>query len=115
MASDQISTESPPDALPAAIDIPITAPSPRRDPALDGLRGLAVLMVFVFHYGGGLQSSHLALRMLGYVTQAGWTGVVLFFALSGFLITGSLWDSLGSRHLLRNFYVRRALRILPLY
>jgi len=72
-------------------------------------------MVFVFHYGGGLQSPHWALHVLGYVTQAGWTGVVLFFALSGFLITGSLWDSLGSRHLLRNFYARRALRILPLY
>jgi peptidoglycan/LPS O-acetylase OafA/YrhL len=72
-------------------------------------------MVFVFHYGGGLQSQHWPLRVLGYVTQAGWTGVVLFFALSGFLITGSLWDSLGTRHVLRNFYARRALRIFPLY
>lgn len=86
-----------------------------RNPGLDGLRGVAVLMVFVFHYGGGLQSPYWPLHVLGYVTQAGWTGVVLFFALSGFLITGSLWDSLGSLHLLRNFYVRRALRILPLY
>lgn len=86
-----------------------------RSLGLDGLRGLAVLMVFVSHYGGGLQSPHWVLRFLGYVTQAGWTGVVLFFALSGFLITGSLWDSLGSPHLLRNFYARRALRILPLY
>jgi peptidoglycan/LPS O-acetylase OafA/YrhL len=90
------------------------------DPALDGLRGLAVLMVFVFHYGGGLRSHHTAVRLLGYLTEAGWIGVVLFFALSGFLITGGLWDSLHSSsrrvpHILRNFYARRALRILPLY
>jgi peptidoglycan/LPS O-acetylase OafA/YrhL len=92
----------------------------RHDAALDGLRGIAVLMVFVFHYGGGLQSSHHAVRILGYLTQTGWIGVVLFFALSGFLITGGLWDSLqdAPTHklaVLRNFYVRRALRILPLY
>ena len=77
-------------------------------------------MVFVFHYGGGLQSSHHSVRILGYLTQTGWIGVVLFFALSGFLITGGLWDSLqdAPTHklaVLRNFYVRRALRILPLY
>jgi len=72
-------------------------------------------MVFVFHYGGGLQSTNWAIRLIGRVTQTGWTGVILFFALSGFLITGSLWDSLGTRHVLQHFYVRRALRILPLY
>jgi len=88
---------------------------PRRNPGLDGLRGLAVLMVFVFHYGGGLQSMHWPVRMFGYITAAGWTGVEVFFALSGFLITGSLWDSFRSHHLLLNFYARRALRILPLY
>ena len=127
-----------------------TAALPRHDPArntaLDGLRGVAVLMVFVFHYGGGLRSTHLAVRLLGELTQAGWTGVVLFFALSGVLITGGLWDSLhpdtpsdassrpnkdvSSRPearsavverpatpatVMRNFYARRALRILPLY
>jgi peptidoglycan/LPS O-acetylase OafA/YrhL len=86
-----------------------------RDPALDGLRGIAVLMVFLFHYGGGLKSPHFAVRLLGYLTAAGWTGVVLFFTLSGFLITGSLWDSKGNPHWLRNFYARRFLRILPLY
>jgi peptidoglycan/LPS O-acetylase OafA/YrhL len=72
-------------------------------------------MVFVFHYGGGLRSSHAIVRLLGYATEAGWTGVILFFALSGFLITGSLWDSRGAQHLLRNFYARRTLRIFPLY
>jgi peptidoglycan/LPS O-acetylase OafA/YrhL len=104
------------------------APSHHRrsphDAALDGLRGIAVLMVFVFHYGGGMQSPHLPIRILGYLTETGWIGVVLFFALSGFLITGGLWDSLHpspdhspvrAPQVLRNFYARRALRILPLY
>jgi len=96
-------------------------PQSKRNPNLDALRGLAILLVFLFHYGGGLKSPHLAIRLLGYLTQTGWTGVTLFFALSGFLITGQLWDSLQSpdksrpRHLVRNFYLRRALRILPLY
>jgi peptidoglycan/LPS O-acetylase OafA/YrhL len=87
----------------------------RRDPALDGLRGLAILMVFVYHYGGGLKSSDSLVHLLGLFTESCWTGVILFFALSGFLITGSLWESIGQKHRLRNFYVRRALRILPLY
>jgi peptidoglycan/LPS O-acetylase OafA/YrhL len=72
-------------------------------------------MVFLFHYGGGLQSAKPYVRIAGLITQASWLGIVLFFALSGFLITGSLWDNIGQRHRLRNFYVRRALRILPLY
>jgi peptidoglycan/LPS O-acetylase OafA/YrhL len=72
-------------------------------------------MVFVFHYGGGLQSPDISMQTLGYVTESGWIGVVLFFCLSGFLITGSLWDSMGDKHLVRNFYMRRVLRILPLY
>ena len=91
-------------------------PAPtRREPSLDGLRGLAVLLVYIDHYGGGLKSSHAAVRAFGYVTEACWVGVAVFFALSGFLITGSLWDSIGERHWLRNFYARRALRIFPLY
>ena len=90
-------------------------PKTRRDAALDGLRGLAILLVFIFHYGGGLQSTKPAQRLAGYFTQFSWCGVVLFFALSGFLITGSLWETNHTAHRLRNFYARRALRILPLY
>ncbi len=101
------------------------APFPR-DPALDGFRGFAVLLVFLFHYGGGLRAHNPLLRALGYLTQAGWIGVDLFFALSGFLITGLLAADLLSvpseadsvlhyQRPLRSFYARRALRILPLY
>jgi peptidoglycan/LPS O-acetylase OafA/YrhL len=102
---------------PATTDTETQVSKPRasHDPALDGLRGVAILMVFVFHYGGGLQSQKPLLRVLGYITQTGWVGVILFFALSGFLITGIVWDSIGQRRLLLNFYARRALRILPLY
>ena len=84
-------------------------------PALDGLRGLAVLMVFVYHYGGGMQSSVRAVRVFGAINKGGWCGVTLFFLLSGFLITGILWDSKGEPHWWRNFYARRTLRIFPLY
>jgi peptidoglycan/LPS O-acetylase OafA/YrhL len=110
MASDVISTESPRDPSSEAI-----RPKTQRDASLDGLRGLAVLMVFFFHYGGGLHSTDPAIRLLGYITQASWIGIVLFFALSGFLITGSIWDSMGQQHRVRNFYARRVLRIFPLY
>ena len=72
---------------------------------LDGLRGLAIAAVFCFHYRIEPQSP----------AQWGWVGVDLFFALSGFLITGILFDSLGEPHYFKNFYIRRALRIFPLY
>ena len=86
-----------------------------RDPALDGLRGVAILLVYVFHYGGGLSSANPAVRFFGYFTQSGWVGVDVFFALSGFLITRLFWEDRETPGCLRNFYARRALRILPLY
>lgn len=89
--------------------------APHHDPALDGLRGVAVLLVFLFHYGGGLRSHQPAIRLLGYLTQSGWVGVDVFFALSGFLITGLLLADRDAPHALRSFFARRALRILPLY
>ena len=84
-------------------DLP--APENRRFyPALDGLRALAVLMVFAGHY-------------LNRAPLVGWgfTGVNIFFVLSGFLITGILYDTRDTAHRFRNFYVRRMLRIFPLY
>ena len=84
-------------------------------PALDGIRGLAVLIVVGYHIGGGAQSSNIIVKSVGLLLKAGWSGVSLFFVLSGFLISGILWDTKGTAGWLRNFYVRRTLRIFPLY
>jgi len=89
--------------------------SDRHLPALDGIRGLAILIVVAYHTGGGAQSGNVLIRSAGVLLKAGWSGVSLFFVLSGFLISGILWDTHGAAGWLRNFYVRRALRIFPLY
>jgi peptidoglycan/LPS O-acetylase OafA/YrhL len=82
--------------------------------ALDGLRGVAILLVMVFHMTV-LPGGPLADRLWIGVARSGWCGVDLFFVLSGFLITGILHDSKGAPHYFRNFYARRVLRIFPLY
>lgn len=87
----------------------------RRIPALDGLRGVAVLMVLFYHMAGGATSTFLPLHWFGELDKAGYLGVTLFFILSGFLITNILWESRTHPHWWRNFYARRALRIFPLY
>jgi peptidoglycan/LPS O-acetylase OafA/YrhL len=89
--------------------------SSKHIPALDGVRGVAILLVFAFHFGGGVQSSNRFIHFTGLAVQAGWSGVTLFFILSGFLITGILWNSKGSEGWWKNFYIRRLLRISPLY
>jgi peptidoglycan/LPS O-acetylase OafA/YrhL len=76
----------------------------------DGLRGLAVSGVILFHSQLQLVSVHL-----DQVARYGWIGVDLFFVLSGFLITGILVRSKPNPNFFKNFYVRRALRIWPLY
>jgi len=91
----------------------------RRIRVLDGVRGLAILMVLALHFyllEGPIIVQHPILGpILTKLAVAGLYGVELFFVLSGFLITGILLDSRGSSHYFRNFYMRRFLRIFPLY
>ncbi len=85
-----------------------------RFPALDGIRALAITMAFLVHYGGGSHGGHV-LRALNAIRTRGWIGVDLFFVLSGFLITGILFDTRNDSHFFRRFFVRRGLRILPVF
>ena len=83
-------------------------------PELDGLRGLAILLVTIYRFGRGIPVSSSG-NVLAQTIELGNHGVELFFVLSGFLITGILLDTRGQSHQLRNFFARRSLRIFPLY
>lgn len=83
---------------------------------LDGLRGLAVAVVVVHNAAWiGTKAPTLAAKVFGSMAAAGWVGVQLFFVLSGFLITSILLNSRSSPEYFRSFYLRRTLRIFPLY
>ncbi|HEX2188970.1 MAG TPA: acyltransferase [Longimicrobiaceae bacterium] len=82
--------------------------------ALDGLRGIAILLVMLLHFQLDKPDTSLG-RAYANIVDSGWAGVDLFFVLSGFLITGILYDNRSDPHYFRNFYVRRLLRIFPLY
>src|SRR5436309_15382402 len=86
-----------------------------RLPGLDGVRGLAILMVLAVHFVGDATPTTWGERLAVKLANYGMFGVDLFFVLSGFLITGLLLDSKGDPHYFRNFYARRTLRIFPLY
>jgi peptidoglycan/LPS O-acetylase OafA/YrhL len=75
-------------------------PGSRHIPSLDGLRGIAILLIIAFHY---------------FDLPFGWSGVDLFFVLSGYLITGRLLDSINKPARFSTFYRNRILRIFPLY
>jgi peptidoglycan/LPS O-acetylase OafA/YrhL len=94
----------------------IATKTPTRLPALDGLRGFAIFLVLIYHYSGPFKPDdnsvgYYLLKCVG----LSWSGVDLFFVLSGFLIGGILIDNRGAYNLLRVFYIRRTLRIFPLY
>jgi peptidoglycan/LPS O-acetylase OafA/YrhL len=88
-----------------------------RDPALDGVRGVAVLLVLFHHcvIWSGISTRMWLDREIYRLANSAWLGVDLFFVLSGFLITGVLLEAKGSPAYFRNFYGRRVLRIFPLY
>ena len=86
-----------------------------RIPVLDGVRGITILIVLLFHFAGPGTGTGSLEKGLFEVIRAGWIGVDLFFVLSGFLITRILHESKSSAFYFRNFYMRRTLRIFPLY
>jgi peptidoglycan/LPS O-acetylase OafA/YrhL len=85
-----------------------------RHPELDGLRGIAILLVIIFHYSRFIRSGPIADHLIA-LTNLAWSGVDLFFVLSGFLIGGILIDYRDSPNMFSVFYTRRTLRIFPLY
>lgn len=92
-------------------------PSARHIPELDGIRGIAILLVLIWHFVASIiptQSNTLGdmiRQLLGFT----WSGVDLFFVLSGFLIGGILLDQCDTPHYFKAFYARRISRVFPLY
>lgn len=83
---------------------------------LDGVRGIAALMVVVYHIFYYPNLSYLAnLETYQRFTEFGRHGVPIFFVLSGFVITRILLNTRQKDDYFRSFYKRRVLRILPLY
>ena len=92
-------------------------PARQHLPVLDGLRGVAILLVLLTHAVAlPLEPATTGLDTWAHaIARVGWTGVDLFFVLSGFLITGILLDTRDEPRRWSRFYARRALRIFPLY
>jgi peptidoglycan/LPS O-acetylase OafA/YrhL len=82
---------------------------------LDGVRAIAALLVMFFHFFNSVTTSNALLLLLKKLAFFGQTGVSLFFVLSGFLITRILVQTKTDTHYFSNFYIRRSLRIFPLY
>jgi peptidoglycan/LPS O-acetylase OafA/YrhL len=87
----------------------------QRIPSLDGLRAVASLMVVAYHFGPHIVRTQSPFSFLHALPQLMWSGVDLFFVLSGFLIAGILLDARQSSNYFKVFYIRRAFRIFPLY
>ncbi len=88
-----------------------------RIPELDGLRGIAILLVISFHYLNNqlAYGTNTVGRLLANATAFGWTGVDLFFVLSGFLIGSILISNKGAQNYFKPFFARRIVRIIPAY
>ncbi|MDB5768990.1 MAG: oac [Collimonas fungivorans] len=95
--------------MPPAIRHPVN--EPHRNHGLDTLRAAAIMLVFMYHYMAFVSGS----ATFGWASKVGWTGVDLFFVLSGYLISNQIFAGVarGQRLSLRHFYTRRFLRTLP--
>jgi peptidoglycan/LPS O-acetylase OafA/YrhL len=82
--------------------------------ALDGMRGFALLVVFVTHFSLSLGSGRIG-HLISRLREVGVISVDLWFVLSSFLITGILYDTRDDSHCLRRFFARRAIRIFPVF
>jgi peptidoglycan/LPS O-acetylase OafA/YrhL len=90
----------------------------RRIQELDGIRGIAILMVVVWHYFtclGKSPESGFGVQIAQSITSCFWSGVDLFFVLSGFLIGGIILDNFRKENFLKVFWMRRLCRIAPIY
>jgi len=89
----------------------------KRVDELDGIRGIAILLVFAFHAfkRADYFTTNPILHFITKLTSVGWMGVDIFFVLSGFLITSILLQTKGEKGFFKNFYARRILRVFPLY
>lgn len=83
----------------------------KRYQALDIVRGIAIVMVLIHHYSPDNQMPGRFVRL----TNTFWSGVDLFFVLSGFLIATILLENVHATNYFKVFYIRRSVRILPLY
>lgn len=83
--------------------------------ALDGVRAVAALMIVCFHYFRDIESNNYLFVLLAKLCTFGQTGVSLFFVLSGFLVTRVLLVTKPLSNFFTIFYIRRILRIFPLY
>jgi peptidoglycan/LPS O-acetylase OafA/YrhL len=92
-----------------------TGDSFARDRSLDGLRGLAILLVVLYHATLFGEANASGQRWFSALPRIGWSGVDLFFVLSGFLITRVLRRNRGASNYFTVFYTRRVARIFPLY
>src|SRR5579872_870197 len=101
------SAESAADPMPALLG--------GRIPALDGVRGLAIVLVLLHQFNLMDAGAGFAARLWTLLVEPGWIGVQLFFVLSGFLITGILIDAKERPGFFRRFFGRRVRRIFPLY
>lgn len=111
------------DALPR-VSLKKAIELPKHMPGLDGIRGLAVVLILFCHCMqrpyllsnsiDTVYSSHID-KLILMAARFSWSGVDLFFVLSGFLITGILYDAKGRDRFFTNFYARRTVRIFPLY
>ncbi len=105
------------DDRPAAVSAATAPPAleEHRVLSLDGVRGVAIMLVLYGHICESLVGEFGFSNPILNLGLLGWVGVDLFFVLSGFLITGILFNAKKRPHFYRNFYARRALRIFPLY